>query len=170
MMGLFLFFVFGLFATPANAATLTVCSSGCSETTLWDAYDKAALSGDTIEVTDTRTYTESFVITKAVSILSTGASPATWKGLTSGGKRYVLKVESGAIVTVDGFIVEPSQHHGIEVKGGSNLTLKNIVIDGFVNIEHDGVGVKVSDSSTVKIEDSRFENLGSENGGAIFVE
>ena len=162
---LVLFWVF--LGGSADAATLTVCSSACSYTTIKSAYNASSATGDTIDVTDSRTYTERFDISKNITIQSSATTPATWKG--SGGSN-IFKVKSAKTVRVEGFILEPVSDHAVEMDGGSTLTLNNVTIDGFTDTGKDGVGVEVSNSSTLTVENSTFNNLRSRNGGAIYAE
>ena len=72
----------GTFTSPARAATITVCASGCDYTTIQAAVDAAA-TGDTISVA-AGTYTGNVTIGKAVTLegakagvpAGPGASPA----------------------------------------------------------------------------------------------
>ena len=76
-----------LAASPAFAATSTVCASGCDFTTIQDAVNAAA-DGDTINI-GAGTYNESVTIDKSLTLAGPNASisPNTSNPLTANGAR-----------------------------------------------------------------------------------
>ena len=155
-----------LWVGAADAST--VCSSLCDYTTIEDAYNAAASSGDTIDVTDTRTYPESFSISKSITIKTSTSTPATWRSDNS--RDSILTVTGGETVEIEGFVFEPLVDRGLEVESASTLTLKNIEIDGFSNTGDNGVGMHAIGGSTLIIEDSTFNNLTSGYGGVLYAQ
>ena len=124
-------------ATFASAATLNVCATGGTHTTIQAAVD-AATSGDTINVC-AGTYTENVSIDKALTILGPNNSIAPGTGAT----RQSEAVISGAVtiasavngLTLKGFKItatETSYSAGVTIESNSrNVTISYNDISGF---------------------------------------
>jgi len=124
-------------ATSASAATLEVCATGGTHTTIQAAVNAAA-SGDTINVC-AGTYTENVSIGKALTIL--GPNNATAPGATA--TRLTEAVISGAVsiasgvngATLKGFKItatDTSYSVGVNIESNSrNVTISYNDISGF---------------------------------------
>lgn len=84
-----------LCASPLNAATVTVCSSGCTTTSLQTALDSLANCGDTIQIKSTETQTGNFTI--------------TYRGCTSGTPITVTSDRAATYLSNASARVTPSQ-------------------------------------------------------------
>ena len=102
----------------ASAATLSVCPSGCTYTTIAAALG-AAHDGDKIAI-GAGTYSGGFMIDKSVSLLGAGASATAISG---GGQ--VVSVAGGQVATIsDVTISGGSSSRGAGIYNGGTLTLK----------------------------------------------
>jgi parallel beta-helix repeat protein len=135
---------FGL-AAPAAAATLTVCASGCSYSTIQAAIDAAA-PGDTITVA-AGTYAGNIIIDKSLTILGDPGDAAPGPGPNA-------PVIDGGLAPGDGFKL---------ADGVMNVTIAGFEVRNFTSTGA-GVGNAVqawqASTSGITIRDSRFHNLG----------
>mgnify|MGYP001816125369 CR=1 FL=1 len=131
-------------AGSALAATLTVCPSGCSHTTIQGAVS-AAFPGDTIQILSS-THTEGDIfLTKDITVEGFGAA------LT-----IVQAHASPGVATVPVFIVT----------GGSDVVIRSLVNrhgDG-----NNGGGVYIQDG-TLTLEDVNVMHNTASSGGGVFV-
>lgn len=144
----------GRFLTPVKAATLTVCPSGCSATTINGAI-ALANPGDTIQVA-AGTYNELVVVNKNNLILS-GANGTITPCVGTRGPESIVGTANGAIqitangVQVQGFLVEGvtgGLGAGIHALGVNGVTIrKNIVQNNVVGILLGGNTIAVVENS-----------------------
>lgn len=119
---------------PARAATLTVCASGCSATTIQAAMN-AATSGDIITVAS-GTYTEQIVVNKNLTLTGAGSAttivqaPSVLTPDPDGANTLILF--TGAITAqLSGFTVQGpvnGLNFGIYVRAGANVNIHNNII------------------------------------------
>jgi predicted outer membrane repeat protein len=173
-------------APPASAATLQVCPSGCSFTTIAGAL-AAAANGDTIGIA-AGTYTGGFTVDKNVTLRGKGADQTT---ITGG--RQVVTVAGGVSATIKSVTIsggESAFGGGIFNNGtltlkestvsgntasffgggiynnGGTLTLQESTVSG--NTAHEGGGGIVNDNGTVTLTESTVSgNTTSGQGGGI---
>ncbi len=161
------------FLTPAQAATFTVCASGCTHTTIQAAVNAAAAAAgaDTINVS-AGTYAESVTI-------PAGAGPLTINGAnaninpctgTRSAESIVDPVTGPAFnvlannVTINGFRIQDAVNDaGITLVGGTsgNQVLNNIVTTNTIGIYLNGSSQLVQNNS---IFNNNLPGSGSGNG------
>ncbi len=121
--------------SPVQAATLTVCASGCTSTTIQAAVT-AASSGDTISVA-AGTYTEQVVIDKNLTLTGAGSGTTTIQAPVSPVvdvySRYTIVLFNGSITAeFSGFTVQGGSvvnlNFGIAVRGGATANIHDNVI------------------------------------------
>ena len=112
-----------LFPASAAAATLSVCTSGCTYTSIQTAVTAAA-AGDTISV-GPGTYAEVVSISsKNLTLLGSGSSQSTVTAFNI----------ANANVTIDGFTINPGSSNsgvGLQFNSGTSETIQNNVITGY---------------------------------------
>jgi len=141
-----------LFAAPAaQAATITVCASGCDHTTIQAAIN-AASSGDTISVS-AGTYPESVTVNKSVTIV--GASPTTTIIDPPSGNGMNIRASN---ITIENLRITDAAH-------GANLggTISDITFDNvhFLNNTSRGIEIQATAAdliTNVQVLDSLFDN------------
>jgi hypothetical protein len=156
--------------SPSYASTLTVCASGCSETTIAAAI-AAANAGDIISITDAVHSEAGIVVSKNLTIQGQGATSTAVDGGGFGGSGLsVFSINSGVTVTIqdmtirDGFSPEGG---GIDNEG--TLTISNSTISGN-SAKATGGGIE-NDSGTLTISNSTMSgNSTTANGpgGGIY--
>jgi nitrous oxidase accessory protein NosD len=151
----------GLAASEADAATLTVCGSGCTSPTIQGAID-VAVDGDTISIS-AGTYLENLVVNKSLSLVGAGAATTTilpaisspnpcsgdslCGGAASNSSNIILvRADNVSItgLTLDGD--NPALTSGI-ARGGADLDARNGIITdhlagNFDELSVEGVVVK----------------------------
>jgi hypothetical protein len=157
-------------APPAQAATWTVCPSGCEFTTISAALSAAAVDGDVIEV-GPGDYAESVNIGSLdVTIISTGGADATVISPPPGS--IGVTVNTGSL-TMRGFTIRganrgsPGQRGGavwVNNVGGA-MNLQDSVVTG--NVADEGAGI--ANQGTFALERSRVEfNSANSRGAGIY--
>jgi hypothetical protein len=136
-------------ARPASAATLQVCPSGCSFTTIAGAL-AAAANGDTIGIA-AGTYAGGFTVDKSVTLRGEGADQTT---ITGGGP--VVAVADGVSATIESVTITGGNTPGLGFGGGifngGTLTLTESTVSGntaFVGGGITNVGTLTLTESTV---------------------
>jgi parallel beta-helix repeat protein len=188
----FSFFILILISQSAYAATITVCPSGCDNSTIQDAVD-AASAGDTILVGD-GTYNENLLVSTSVNIRSVNGSNATIINASDPTDNSIYIVADN--VNITGFTIQGANDNtfapaGIYLDGASNTNISNnkitnnydgILIDDFLantdnniitgnNISlNDGIGIFffTSISSNNLIYNNYFSSNGLGNADDFF--
>ena len=125
-----------ILVASADAATYTVCPSGCTKSSIQDAIDNAS-PGDTI-VVYSGTYNENVVVDKTLKLV--GINNPTINAATPSVNAVSI---TGSSVVLTGFtITGASTGTGIDVSNTSPLILYN-------NIERNGVGLRNTLMSTI---------------------
>lgn len=125
-----------ILVASADAATYTVCSYGCTKSSIQDAINNAS-PGDTI-VVYSGTYNENVVVDKALKLV--GINNPTINATNPSGNAVSI---TGSGVVLTGFtITGASTGNGIDVSNTSPLILYN-------NIEGNGVGLRNTLASTI---------------------
>ncbi|HOK58222.1 MAG TPA: hypothetical protein PK659_04750 [Methanothrix sp.] len=125
-----------ILVASADAATYTVCSYGCTNSSIQDAINNAS-PGDTI-VVYSGTYNENVVVNKALKLV--GINNPTINAANPSGNAVSI---TGSGVVLTGFtITGASTGNGIDVSNTSPLILYN-------NIEGNGVGLRNTLASTI---------------------
>jgi parallel beta-helix repeat protein len=121
------FSVMALFLAGAEAATITVGSSGADHATIQGAID-AASPGDVVEVEAGR-YGENLVVRTTITLRAAGDE--TRRPIVDGGGRGSALTILADGVEVEGLILENGGFgsSGIEVRSKDNLIRKNLVTD-----------------------------------------
>ncbi len=125
-----------ILAASVDAATYTVCPSGCSKSSIQDAVSNAS-PGDTI-IVYASTYNENVVIDKCLKLVGIG-NPKINAANPAGATVSI----TGSSVTMTGFtITGATSGFGIDVSNTSPLIFYN-------NIEGNGVGLRNALTSTI---------------------
>jgi len=157
--------IVSLLALTASAATLTVPGDYRDVPTAIDA----AAAGDTIEV-DGGTWRDVVSVTKDLTIV--GVTGSTTTTLSATGFDDVLTIDSGAVVVLEGFSIDPSPAgRAVDVTDGE-LTLRDIVVRGNSVVDRPGAALRVRPGSTLTVEDSILDNNTASNqpGGHVHAE
>lgn len=179
-------------ASPAFAATSTVCASGCDYTTIQGAVNAAA-AGDTIEI-GAGTYNESVTIDKSLTLKgpNSATSPNTSNPLTANSARVAeaiiappigdninaLNLTSTAVdVTVTGLTIDLTGAvyvasgqrflNDTSAAGNGSLTLTKNIFHGNSGdgaLEGNHVYKTQTGNSTIVVDDNRFTDGGVSNG------
>ncbi len=120
--------------SPASAATVTVCASGCTYTAIQPAVT-AALSGDTVSVA-AGTYTEQVVIDKNLTLTGAGSGTTIIQApdplVLDVYNRYNIVLFNGSItVEFSGFTVQGPRanlNFGIAARGGATANIHDNTI------------------------------------------
>jgi hypothetical protein len=131
---LFSIIVLLLLPIPLWGATISVCSSGCSYTSIQSAYN-AANTGDIVEIRDSRTYLEAVNMNKS----GTSSSPITLRaasGFTPAVSSSGVWVDGAVVISghwnvLSGVVIGPVRSgNGVYITGTHNIvqncTLKDI--------------------------------------------
>lgn len=143
-------------SSTAYAATLSVCSSGCTYSTIQSAINAAANSGDTINV-GSGTYTENLIVNKSVDLEGPNSGIAT----INGGSGFAITLESPN-VTINGFTITASssgegiynidaQTPGHDISG---VTITNNIFSGSSR----AVALESNATGTVKVNNNKFDS------------
>jgi hypothetical protein len=149
----------------ARAATLDVCPSGCTYSSIQAAID-AASTGDTITI-GAGTYEEILSIAKNLTLQGAGAAQTTIDG--DEGAR-VVTIAADATVAIDGVTITGSSGlGGGGIRSEGTLTVSNSSVSGNSadGIGSDGAGI-FNYMGTLTVTNSTFSgNSASKNGGGI---
>jgi hypothetical protein len=147
-------------APPASAATLRVCPSGCSFTTIAGAL-AAAANGDTIGIA-AGTYVGGFTVDKNVTLRGEGADQTT---ITGGGR--VVTVASGVSATIASLtITGGDSFFGGGIGNSGTLTLTESTVSG--NTAFFGGGILNFNGGTLTLKESSVSgNTGVVGGGVV---
>jgi hypothetical protein len=140
----------------ARAATISVCASGCNQTSVAAAV-AAASSGDTITIA-AGTYPVSVEIGKNMTLTLQGAG-AGKTILDAGRQDFVLYVDAGATVNLQGATVQNAEGPGFGVFG--YLTVSDSLITGNAEGIINGGGVAKVVRSTISDNLGVFGGLGA---------
>jgi hypothetical protein len=115
----------GLLASPAVAATTTVCADGCDYTTIQAAVD-AALDGDVIEVRGELTVNGTTKVSRDVSVVGTAGATVTQ---TANAPTFLLSADGA---TLSGLTITSDKAYAREFVqiGGDDVTLSGNTIYG----------------------------------------
>jgi hypothetical protein len=147
---------------PVQAATRTVCASGCDHTTIAAAI-AAASAGDTISVTDAVHTEAGILVSKNLTIQGQGAASTTVNG---GGSGPVFTVAGGGVIAA---IQDMTISNGVTNGGGGGirnfgtLTVSNSTLSGN---SAPGGGGGISAGGTVNLKSTIVAN--SPSGGDCF--
>ena len=145
-------------APPASAATLQVCPSGCSFTTIAGAL-AAAANGDTIGIA-AGTYAGGFTVDKNVTLRGEGADQTT---ITGGGP--VVTVANGVSATIESVtITGGTSFYGGGILNNGTLTLKESTVSGNTAT----IGGGITNFSTLTLQESTVSGNTADLGGGIF--
>lgn len=141
-----------LTAVPANAATLDVCASGCTYSTIQSAVNAAA-PGDTVTIA-AGTYSGAVSVPKGITLQGAGAGedPGSATIIEGGGtgNGLTLNPATGSLVVRD-----------LRVTGFSNgiVVSSNVVLERVASHSNANYGINVnSGTSDLTIRDSTFNN------------
>jgi len=142
-----------VFASPASAATVTVCASGCDYTSI-----TAAVAGETYPVTINvypDTYNESVDLFKpgggdiTLNTVNAGGTPTpgtvTVNGGATGPAFYTSSTHSGNI-TINGFIANSDDDDGVDLEVNSDIVIRNVTAS---NTGSDGIDVEAGGDVTI---------------------
>jgi hypothetical protein len=172
--------------SPSYAATLTVCASGCNDTTIAAAI-AAASAGDTISIKDAVHTEANITVSKDLTIKSEGAAGTAVDGGASG---TVFTISGGVTATIQDMTIRNGSgvHGGISNNGTvtisrstlsgnsasadgggidsiGTVTISNSTISGNSTIQRGG---GVANSGTVTISNSTLSgNSTIQHGGGI---
>jgi hypothetical protein len=149
--------VFALLAAgPVDAATLTVCPSGCDFTAIQPAVD-SALSGDTIRISSGVFPGFVRITDKSLVLQGEGASRTVIDRGPDVSAIVILSCSQSFRITIQDLAITDTQSSpgraGLD-NSGCKLKLKNITVTG-----HSGAGISHG-GSTLSIEDSVVANNG----------
>jgi hypothetical protein len=149
----------------ARAATISVCASGCDQTSVAAAV-AAAAGGDTIVIA-AGTYAANIEIPANLVLTLQGAGAGV-TNLDGGGQGPVLIVDAGATVTLESVTVErggnPKEQHQAGIVAYGNLTVTDSLITG------NSVGLVTIGGDVKVVRTTISNNQGDDNGAAAGVE
>ncbi|MFL5812717.1 MAG: hypothetical protein ACJ763_04000 [Bdellovibrionia bacterium] len=153
----------GALSTPAMAATLNVCQSGCAYSLPSQALNAAA-AGDTISIAS-GTYNDCMYITKDnITVVGTGTMPAM-TGKVCGQKGIIVTAGKNAVIrNLELYGASDNENYaGIRHDAaGSNLTLDNV----YIHDNDDGL-LSSASGDTLLIQNSKFYNNGMNAGSGM---
>jgi hypothetical protein len=149
--------------SAASAATLNVCASGCTYSSIPEAINNAK-SGDTINIA-AGTYDEHLAIpgsggAASLSLQGAGAGKTTIDGTESG---TVVAISSHETVTITGVTVTHGAESAIQNRG--TLTLNNSTVSE--NAAFQGGGID-NEGGTLKVNNSTVSTNGANEGAGIY--
>jgi hypothetical protein len=163
--------ILGLVPTATHAATLDVCPSGCTYTSIQAAIDAAAL-GDKITI-GAGAYDGMLAIGKNLTLQGAGAAQTTINGGVGGS---VITIAIGTTVTIDGVtITGGSGQSGGGIFNQGTLTVSNSTISGNSasslggGIYNNGGSVTVSNSTFAGNSAGFGGGIHNNNGGSVTV-
>ncbi len=189
--GIIVSFVAGFLgiASGAQAATITVCSSGCNYASIQAAVNAAA-SGDTISI-GAGTFGENINISaKSVTLQGAGADATVVNGV--GGRPFYVSTSTvtisrmrltagagpvggaimniGGVVTIADAVIDgntaPYGGGGIYTANGGTLTLTNTRVSGNVSSSTGG-GIEIIDGTVTLIDSTVSGNTAAGDSGGI---
>ena len=148
-----LFGLWGVLPVERNvqAATITVCSSGCDYTTIQAAVN-AAQNGDVIEI-KTGTYTSGTInIAKSLTIKGIEDDVVIEAG-SSGG--YGLEIQANNF-TIENVKLQNNNNanYGLKISGSNNVTVKDVEVTGFARSGVDLIGCNTASIENVNSHDN----------------
>ena|GEM_PF-2155402 len=150
---------------PVTAATLEVCPSGCSYTSIQAAID-AASDGDTISI-GAGTYYEHLTLNKQVDLVGSGANQTTIDGSTTEG--VIIEVTVRKAVTISGVTIRNGlarKEGGGGIQNHGTLHVKDSVLRN--NDSLYGGGIHNLEYGTLEVSNSTFiSNDATITGGGI---
>ena len=156
---------------PIEAATLTVCASGCDYTTIADAI-AAASAGDTISVLDAVHTEANIIVDRNLIIRGQGTANTTAQAASTPetGIGPVFVVNSGVVATIQEMTISNGSSYSPPYGGGvlnqGSLTISNSTLAG--NSSRYGGGVH-NYGGTLTVSKSTFVgNSGREGGGGVY--
>jgi hypothetical protein len=162
-------------AGPASAATLNVCPSGCTYSTIQAAVD-AAHSGDTIKIAAAVNPYDGFNVPGAnlngltrVTLTGAGAAQTT---IDNGGAGSVVDIDAGAALTLGG--VTLTGGHGVSADFGGGienlgtLTLTDSIVTGNTATNTSGGGISNDGTATLNHSQVNGNTAATNLGGGIF--
>lgn len=151
--------------TPAHAATLTVCPSGCAYSQIQPAISAAA-DGATITIA-AGTYKGGLLIAKNITLQGAGADQTIISGGAVGASSvvtvYFVATTSLRDLTITGGIGLTITGGGIN--NGGTLTLANSAVSGNTSTD---LGGGIFNAGTLIVENSAIRGNGAYNGAGIF--
>lgn len=142
---------------PSYAATLNVCADSCDHTTIQAAIT-AAGSGDTISVA-AGTYTETLSISKNLTINGAGAATTI---IDANAADYNITVSGGASVTISNLkIIDPDTAKAGIFINQSTVTLQNCIIDNSEGTLNKGIAIDPAGGSNLTIKNTLIEGYSS---------
>ena len=164
-----LYSLFIILLIPIVYATdITVCNSGCNETTIADAITAANNSGDTI-IISADTYTESITIDKDLTITGISAGDTIIQANASENlaSDRVVTVNSSKTVTISNVTIRHGNKsgNGGGVLNNGDLTLKNCFISD--NQADGGNGGGIFSSGNLTVINCTISGNEAKKGGGI---
>ena len=154
-----------------SAATLDVCASGCTYSSIQTAVDNAS-SGDVIELAS-GTYSEGGIDIDLNLTIRTASGMATVDG---GTEDYVFKVESGKIVDFEDLKLKGGSDCRLDNSGFTDLSTVYVQGTGAGNpstfggvINRDGGSLTVADASLISANASTAYGGGITNYGDLII-
>lgn len=151
----------------AQAATLTVCASGCNYTTIAAAL-AAASAGDTISI-GSGTFSESGLSIAVNNLTITGAGKYSTI-IDAGDSNRVFNVGNSRVVTIRNLTIQngltTGNGGGIQVNNSASLTLENAVVTSNQGAQGGGIFVGTSASATLN-NVLVSSNNGTDRGGGL---
>ena len=155
----------GLAPSITHAATLAVCPSDCTYSSIQAAISAAA-SGDMITI-GAGTYSELLTIDKNLTLQGAGAAHVTING---GGNGSVVTIGSGATVTIDGVTITGGNSTASFYRGGGGiindgtLTVTNSILSGN---SASGYGGGIANFGTLTVANSTLSGNSAYGGAGI---
>lgn len=154
---------FGLWVRQAQAATLTVCASGCDFSSVATAVS-AADEGDTLDLAG-ETFSENIVILKSLTLQGEAGTI-----LDGGGNGRVISVTTGVNVSILSLQVQNgSANDGGGIFNRGNLTLDDVVVSGNAAEPNAsfGEGGGIYNLGTLTASNSTISQNSAEYGGGL---
>lgn len=140
-----IFVSFYLILNSAEAAVVTVCSSGCDSTTVQGAINSAS-NYDEVRITDSRFYNEGVNITKPIKLTSSSNRPTIWKSNNDG----IINISANdTFISNIAVVLNNTNFNYYSIQSGEIIRLKNTTIIN-VTITSTGAGIQtVSDIANI---------------------